>query len=113
MATRGPNGVSGAAGVVRNEDEMTATGFQLSPYLVEKMAIGNRVADNLASRLKPCPFCGGKPRMTLDDGLGAGIQCTECRARCCRVELGGAKSWDRVYQEAAAKLVMAWNRRST
>jgi len=53
------------------------------------------------TKLKPCPFCGGEPRIIK--GLVAGVTmivCTKCRAT---VSFGGSER-----EEDAKK---AWNRR--
>ena len=60
--------------------------------------------------LKPCPFCGGKPR--LDDEQ---ITCLECNAEMpievyvrAKVSKGGYPT----YEEAKQRMIDCWNRRT-
>ena len=47
-------------------------------------------------RLKPCPFCGGDPRVTITDHGSSFITCTDC---------------DTAFFGGADDIAPAWNRR--
>ena len=70
-------------------------------------------------KLKPCPFCGGKPYLETHHRAFikakttrvAFVRCRECEARTQRFELTdfGRTSYS---EEASKKAIEAWNRRS-
>lgn len=71
-------------------------------------------------QLRPCPFCGGKPRLEAafrafvrkETMRVAFVRCTECQARGARVPLAdyGKTSHSIEAEQAAVDL---WNRRAT
>lgn len=71
-------------------------------------------------KLKPCPFCGGKPHLetrhrafiNAQTTRVALVRCTECNARSGRFEL---KDFGHTSSclEANNKAIEAWNRRAT
>lgn len=58
--------------------------------------------------LKPCPFCGGKPKADCDrleeDVMAAWVECTQCEASTCRF-------FEDAYAPHA-QAADAWNRRT-
>lgn len=56
-------------------------------------------------KLKPCPFCGSKPRFRKDINMIHCTNNTKCDAHMEAQDWGGPK------KDALAWLVMAWNRR--
>ena len=60
------------------------------------------------TELKPCPFCGGKAVVHVNDGVR--VVCTECRATSqCLVD---GFSQGRPMGTAVDSVVKAWNRRA-
>ena len=59
-------------------------------------------------KLKPCPFCGGKAALFVDDGIR--VICTECRAS--SQVLKDMLSIKGVAGNATETVIEAWNRRA-
>jgi Lar family restriction alleviation protein len=70
-------------------------------------------------KLKPCPFCGGKPYLEqrhrafikAETTRVAFVRCTECEARSNRFQLKDFGN-TAVSREANLKAIEAWNRRA-
>ena len=58
--------------------------------------------------LKPCPFCGGKAVVNVNDGVK--VVCTECGAR--TLELVDGYSQGRPTGDAVWSTIEKWNRRA-
>lgn len=64
------------------------------------------MAEKMAEGLKPCPFCGGKAEVRVDDNGEFYVSCTECFTLvgyCC-------DTWGEYETEAEA--INTWNRRT-
>ena len=58
--------------------------------------------------LKPCPFCGGKASLFVNDGVR--VLCTECQAQT-KILIDGM-SGIKVYGNATESVIEAWNKRA-
>lgn len=59
-------------------------------------------------RLKPCPFCGGEPRLhDRTDGAGFRHAWVQCHGRYCPTQ-----PYTRDVYDTATKAIAAWNRRA-
>ena len=59
--------------------------------------------------LKSCPFCGGKARLFVDDGVR--VLCTKCRASS-KISVD-SEYYSECYKiSAVEKVIEAWNRRT-
>lgn len=70
------------------------------------MVIGNKEYEQVI--LKPCPFCGGKAVVHVNDGVR--VVCTECGAK--TKSLVDGYSQGRPMGSAIKSVVKAWNRRT-
>lgn len=62
----------------------------------------------MSEELKPCPFCGGKAVVHVNDGVR--VMCTECGAK--TKGLVDGYSQGRPMGSAINSVVKAWNRRA-